>query len=101
MPRRKRDWDEPVSEKVDNNRRAYTYPLTNPEWIEMYGGQQGKCALCNRELIVRADAVVDHNHETGKARGILCSGCNSRISYFADNAERLAKIVGYAKLGYW
>lgn len=39
-------------------------------------GQDGKCAICRRPFGDQRKANVDHNHKTGKVRGLLCYRCN-------------------------
>ena len=48
--------------------------------------QHGQCALC---LYVRALMVMDHDHESGKARGLLCPGCNTREGMTAPGASEV------------
>jgi hypothetical protein len=61
---------------------------------KMYAEQDGKCALCTIELHLpyrySADAQgarVDHDHKTGKVRGLLCHRCNSMIGMFEATLE--------------
>ena len=48
-------------------------------------GQDGACAICGKPLLfhpeVRAPAI-DHDHVTGKVRGILCQSCSLRVGWF-------------------
>lgn len=50
------------------------YGVTKPIWDEMLAKQNGCCALCERE-----PTDVDHCHETGKVRGLLCRACNQAL----------------------
>jgi hypothetical protein len=43
----------------------------------------------------RRGYAIDHNHETGKFRGILCLKCNSLLGMAGDSARVLAKAIGY------
>lgn len=57
------------------------YRLTRPQLREMYDLQGGRCGLCPQALVLTYDptkphVVVDHDHETGRIRGLLCSKCN-------------------------
>lgn len=60
----------------------YKYGLTPEELQEMQTKQNGVCALCYR---VPTTWCVDHDHTTGKARGLLCNFCNTRLSAIEDS----------------
>jgi hypothetical protein len=51
------------------------------------------CEACGNAL---AKPCIDHDHETGAVRGVLCHLCNRTLGLFGDNAERLTKLVQYA-----
>lgn len=58
--------------------------------------QDHKCAVCNRnEEEIGGRLFVDHNHENGKVRGLLCNSCNSAIGYFSDNISRMESAIKY------
>ena len=57
------------------------YGLTPERWEEMYTEQGGGCLICTNT----EDLVVDHNHDTGEVRGLLCRKCNSGLGMFKDN----------------
>lgn len=74
--------------------RNYGIGLVNYE--EIYSNQEGKCAICNTDGVLRAKAsksdmplVVDHDHITGKVRGLLCHTCNTALGQFKDSKELL------------
>ena len=69
------------------------YGLTPELWDVMFRGQDGRCPICGRRLT--NTTVVDHDHETGKVRGLLCSRCNSGLGMFEDNIRLLARAIVY------
>lgn len=83
-------------ERMLKNRLKY-YEITPEEYLEMIKLQDNKCKLCFKSPPTsRRPLVVDHNHVTGKVRGLLCYGCN-RLMVLIDNAELLKRALAYAK----
>ena len=67
----------------------------------MYDKQKGLCAICAVTLTKDrsiTSAHIDHNHETGTVRGILCAGCNSGLGMFKENPEALLNAVEYLEI---
>lgn len=52
------------------------YGITFKKFSDMLVAQDGKCAICRRPFGEKRRPNVDHNHKTGKVRGILCYRCN-------------------------
>jgi len=72
------------------------YGITASERQQMLDAQNGECAICGiRESKCKKRHAVDHCHETGKIRGILCTNCNSAIGKLQDNTELLKKAIAY------
>lgn len=69
------------------------YNITGAEYDAMLARQGGACAICGDEKA--ASLAVDHCHQTGKVRGLLCVNCNRGIGYFLDQPERLTKAAQY------
>lgn len=68
------------------------------EWYEgTLLEQQGGCAICGTTQPAkgRKHLCVDHDHETGAVRGILCSDCNIGLSHFKDDPERMRAAAKY------
>lgn len=59
--------------------------------------QGGKCAICRDDLDLSSGTHVDHCHDTGKVRGILCSKCNQAIGLFRDNPEFMRSAAAYVE----
>lgn len=53
-----------------------TYGITHAEYQALYTAQGGLCAICQRANGKTRRLAVDHNHETGEVRGLLCKTCN-------------------------
>lgn len=76
------------------------YGLTLSEYEEMMYRQKGNCAACKRTLDVskpKTSPHIDHDHVTGKVRGILCRMCNIGIGHFDDDTEAMLAAVSYLK----
>lgn len=57
------------------------YGMTAAEYDSMLEKQRGVCALCGQPM---ARPVVDHDHQTGRVRGILCHPCNIKLPTVED-----------------
>jgi len=58
--------------------------------------QDYSCAICGTEAeSLQRQLSVDHNHQTNKIRGLLCTHCNVGLGYFKDNQELLAIAIEY------
>jgi hypothetical protein len=75
------------------------YKITPLIFNEMWNNQCGKCAICKQLMEPRgrkkSAATVDHNHDTGKVRGLLCRGCNHGIGNLKDDPEVLRSAFEY------
>lgn len=70
--------------------RKYNLSLTELEQLEL--SQGGCCAICGNSAVGLA---VDHDHKTGKVRGLLCRFCNTGLGLFLDNPKYLKSAVSY------
>lgn len=64
----------------------------------MYDAQNGKCGICfnNMEFLAKT-TCVDHDHDNGNIRGILCMKCNLGLGHFEDNIEKMKSAIEYIK----
>lgn len=84
--------------------RLKKYGLTVEQYNKILVEQKGVCAICEEpETVVIAGVLtglsVDHCHETGVVRGLLCSSCNRALAAFGDgnNEELLLSAVRYVR----
>ena len=85
-------------EKSQQNSFKRHYKITLEQYYELYDKQMGKCAICGKHQTEFKRAInVDHDHTTGKVRGLLCNGCNSGIGYFKDSIDLLTQAIKYLK----
>lgn len=75
---------------------------TLEEYNRMYQEQNGTCAICGKEETARINDIlchlsIDHNHITGKVRGLLCKKCNSGIGFLDGDSgiDLLLKATAY------
>lgn len=72
------------------------YGISMEEFDALLEFQGGGCAICSKPIEkLRRRMNIDHDHKTGKVRGILCSGCNTGLGHLGDNVEGLKKALYY------
>ena len=71
------------------------YGMTLEEYVLMEEEQSGVCKICAQKCVTGRNLAVDHCHETGKIRGLLCQNCNTAIGKFGDDENRIKKAVEY------
>ena len=91
---------------MENSRLKRTYGITIDQYALMLAAQEYKCAICGidaetykKHKIIQRRFVVDHDHDTGKIRGLLCHGCNSGIGYLKESIKSLESAICYLKRG--
>jgi hypothetical protein len=77
--------------------KARAYGLSAEEYKFLVDTQQGKCAICKLEPDTKRGIHIDHDHATGKVRGLLCHGCNTGLGHFKDNPQLLQTAINYLK----
>jgi hypothetical protein len=84
-------WQEANPGKAAEHRRKYNYGLTNDQYLAMLEKQKGQCAICKEVLPL----CIDHDHTTGKIRGLLCDKHNKGLGFFNEDPEILQEAVSY------
>lgn len=77
------------------------YRLTTEDFNDLWNKQKGKCGACSVDMSPRGregDSVcVDHNHETGMVRWLLCRSCNHGIGCLKDCPEVMERAAKYLR----
>jgi hypothetical protein len=84
-------------------KRLAKYGLTADDYQSMMASQNGVCAICERPETVRQphrigggeSLAIDHDHATGKVRGLLCMTCNTAIGKLNDDPNLLRVAARY------
>ena len=84
------------------NALKYKYDFSETEYSWFYSEQSGLCAIClSPERPTRTGKVralsVDHNHDTGEIRGLLCRNCNVALGMLGDSQTRLQRALDYLR----
>ncbi len=90
--------DGPVATKrrYDNANLKRNYGITVDDYDEILGQQDGLCAICGTDdPRGKGRFYVDHDHDTGKVRGLLCAMCNTGIGMLKDSPSILASAINY------
>lgn len=69
------------------------------EYNALRSTQSGMCGICKTTTFngVGKTLAVDHNHETGEVRGLLCHSCNTALGGFKDSTEFLFNAIKWLK----
>lgn len=78
--------------------RCYQAGITVKEYLELFRTHNGKCDICGvSHLELNQSLCIDHNHGTGKIRGLLCKTCNSILGFCKDNPVILENAIAYLR----
>ena len=91
-----------IRKKWKDNRLFTQYGLTPEDRQRMIADQHGKCAICQNPFDLSKGTFhgavhVDHNHSTGKVRGLLCSQCNFGVGNFKEKIKTLKNAIEYLR----
>lgn len=79
-----------------------SYKISLEEYEKMLDQQNNSCKICNVHIDTlqskrKKNFCVDHCHNTGKIRGLLCDSCNKAIGFFNDDISLLERAILYLK----
>jgi len=83
-----------IKERKYNLKRKYGIDIDR--YNQMFKEQNGCCAICDiHQDELKCALSVDHNHTTGKVRGLLCDKCNLMLGYGNDDIGLLINAIKY------
>ena len=94
------EWPEKANE-YRQHKTAYRitkYGISLEEHAKLLTSQNDSCAICKLPFNDARPSHIDHDHKTGKVRGLLCKACNTGLGNFRDNSVYIEKAIAYLKL---
>ncbi|HZX49542.1 MAG TPA: endonuclease VII domain-containing protein [Candidatus Paceibacterota bacterium] len=88
-----------ASGKARYSRLLKKYNISESLYLELLKKQGGRCAICKHSSPRGRYPVfnVDHDHNTGRIRGLLCGNCNRGLGYLGENLKVLKSAINYVK----
>lgn len=74
------------------------YKITELQYAKMFGDQNGLCAICGEmpsPKLMHGRLAIDHDHNTGQIRGLLCITCNTGLGGLKDNILLINRASAY------
>lgn len=88
----------PTAEQKRNWQLRNRYGITTDQYDDMLAAQGGTCAICGRPPKNRR-LYVDHDHDNGRVRGLLCASCNSSLEWMLERGpDARAYLAGGASV---
>lgn len=83
-------------DRYRNTRLKFNYGITLEDYNEMFEEQNGCCKICNKhQTEFKISLHVDHSHETGIIRGLLCGPCNQALGMLKENPITIKNMLEY------
>jgi hypothetical protein len=91
------EWKKDNRRKMRNSHLLRMFGITVEDFERMANAQGGVCAICRRPQRAKnkRNLCVDHDHTSGRVRGLLCSQCNKAIGLFGESPEVLSRAIDY------
>jgi hypothetical protein len=98
--KRNRKSSQKNKKRIWENKLKYRYGITVEEYKKLLESQGRCCSICKTKNPSQKRKqcnyfCVDHCHETGKVRGLLCSTCNTALGLLGDSRDNLVEAINY------
>lgn len=90
----KKNWADKNPDRIRTSHLKRNFGITVVEYNALFEFQNGLCAICGSDNEGKS-FCVDHDHESGKIRGLLCKKCNSGIGFLKDDMNIIKKALFY------
>lgn len=95
----RRDWVANNPDKYDamlrKSKLKALYGITPEDYDAMLEKQEHACAICEKPCTSGRRLSVDHDHETGEVRGLLCGACNRLLGFARESEDVLRSAISY------
>lgn len=86
-----------------NAERKRNYNISHEDYVDLLTKQHGVCACCFKPESTKfrgkfRQLCVDHNHKTGKIRGLLCSKCNIALGLLFEDTTVIQSLLRYVEV---
>lgn len=81
----------PIKSERDRHLR-HRYGILESDYDALFEAQNGVCAICKKPA---KELYVDHSHETGAIRGLLCPGCNTFLGVWETREHVMSEVIEY------
>ncbi len=93
-----KNWAKNNRDKIKNYELKNRFGITLEQYNQMFEDQQGCCAICGKhQSELKLSLCVDHNHDTGKVRALLCGKCNTGLGLLNEDIKILEQSIKYLK----
>ena len=72
--------------------------MSEKEYADMLANQEGSCAICREQCDTGRRLAVDHEHSSGRIRGLLCFRCNTSLARYEEYAPQFAQYLSGGKI---
>ena len=86
------EWNKANPDKRRTTHLKTKYGITDADYDWLYKGQGGRCGICSEP---HKRLVVDHDHNSGRVRGLLCRKCNAAIGQLNDSPALLRRALAW------
>lgn len=93
-PEYAKKWRDANRDKWNSYRLSQQFGLTQGDVDAMFAAQNGSCSICGKHM---DKPNVDHCHESGRVRALLCRSCNLGLGNFQDDPERILRAAAYVR----
>ena len=93
-----KEWNKKNPSKRRSHHLKHKFNLSLKQYDQILSFQGGNCAICNRPPKGSMPLDVDHDHKTGRIRGLLHGNCNRALGLFEDNPSLCRQAADYLEI---
>lgn len=93
-----KDWNRRNPDKIKNTKLIRGFGITLEQYNGIFAEQRGCCVICGKhQSELKKSLAVDHDHESGVIRQLLCNHCNLILGLVQDNISLLEEFIKYVQ----